>query len=140
MMDTLHRVTTDLVNRLAGPLHFRLLLRPAMATFFGIRDGLKDAREGEPAYFWSLFTDRSHSEERLKSGFKAVARILVFALIMDAIYQFIALHWFYPGEAIIVALELAFVPYLIIRGPVNRSARWWMSRHASPQPEHGASR
>jgi hypothetical protein len=59
---------------------------------------------------------------------------------MDAIYQLIDLHWFYPGEAIIVALELAFVPYLLIRGPANRIARWMMSRHAAPQPEHGASR
>jgi hypothetical protein len=139
-MDTLHRVVTDLIGRLTGPLHFRLLLQPAMATFFGIRDGLKDAHEGQPAYFWSLFTDRTHSKERLKSGLKAVARVIVFALVMDAIYQFIALHWFYPGEALIVALELAFVPYLLILGPANRIAKWWMSRHASTQQEHEAPR
>jgi hypothetical protein len=138
-MDPLHRVFTDLVARVAGPLHLRLLLQPAMAAFFGIRDGLKDAREGQPAYFWSLFTDPSHDKDRLRSGFKAVARVLVFALIMDAIYQFIALHWFYPVEAIIVALELAFAPYLIIRGPANRIARWWMSRHGTTQPQPGAS-
>jgi len=139
-MDTLHRVFTDLVGRLTGPLHLRLLMQPAMAAFFGIRDGLKDAREGQPAYFWSLFTDSEHREERLKSGFKAVAKVLAFALILDAIYQFIALRWFYPGEAIIVALELAFVPYLLIRGPAKRIAGWWISRHASTQPEPGTSR
>jgi len=139
-MDPLHRMVTDLIGRLTGPLHFRLLLQPAMATFFGIRDGLKDAREGQPAYFWSLFTDPSHVKERLKSGLKAIARILVFALVMDAIYQLIELHWFYPGVALIVALELAFVPYLLIRGPVNRIAKRWMFRHASSQREHGASR
>jgi hypothetical protein len=139
-MDPLHRVVTDLVGRVVGPLHFRLLLQPAMAMFFGIRDGLKDAREDQPAYFWSLFTDPRHDKERLKSGLKAVAKVLVSALVMDAIYQLIALHWFYPGEALIVALELAFVPYLLIRGPANRIAKWWMSRHASPRQEHGASR
>jgi hypothetical protein len=139
-MDTLHRVFADLAGRLTGPLHLRLLLQPAMAAFFGIRDGLKDARENQPAYFWSLFSDSSHSKERLKAGLKAVGKVLISALIMDAIYQFIALRWFYPGEAIIVAFELAFVPYLIIRGPVNRIARWWMSRHAPPHPEAGTSR
>lgn len=139
-MDTLHRVFIDLVGRLTGPLHLRLLLQPAMATFFGIRDGLKDAREDRPAYFWGFFTDPSHDKERLKSGLKAVAKVLVSALVMDAIYQLIALHWFYPGEAFIVALELAFVPYLIIRGPVDRIAKWWMSRQASSYQEHGASR
>jgi hypothetical protein len=139
-MDTLHRVFTDLVGRLTGPLHLRLLMQPAMAGFFGIRDGLKDAREGQPAYFWSLFTDSEHREERLKTGFRAVAKVLAFALILDAIYQFIALRWFYPGEAIIVALELAFIAYLLIRGPANRIAGWWMSRHGSTQSEPGTSR
>ena len=139
-MDPLHRMVTDLVDRVAGPLHFRLLMQPAMATFFGIRDGLKDAREGSPAYFWSFFTDPSHDKEKLKSGLKAVARVLVFALVMDAIYQLIALHWFYPGEALIVALELAFAPYLIIRGPANRIAKWWLSRRGSSPQEHEVSR
>lgn len=136
-MDTLQRVFTDLIGRLVGPLHLRLVLQPAMAIFFGVRDGLKDAREGNPAYFWSLFTDPTHDKERLKDGFKAVARVLFFALIMDAIYQVIALHWLYPGEAILVALILAFLPYLLIRGPANRIARCWTSRHASAQAGRG---
>src|ERR1700754_4316273 len=106
MMDPLHRMYTDIVGRWTRPMHFRLFLQPVMATFFGIRDGLKDAREGQPAYFWSLFTDPAHKRERLMSGLRAVGKVLVFALIMDAIYQFIVLHWFYPGEAIIVSLQL----------------------------------
>jgi hypothetical protein len=57
-----------------------------------------------------------HAKESLKSGFKAVARILILGLIMDAIYQLIALRWFYPGEAILVTLQLAFVPYVLVRG------------------------
>ena len=47
------------------------------------------------------------------------------AIVIDGIYQFIVCRWFYPGEAIITALILAFVPYLLIRGPVNRIARLW---------------
>jgi hypothetical protein len=42
---------------------------------------------------------------------------------MDVIYQAIALKTFYPGEAVIVALTLAFLPYLLLRGPVARIAR-----------------
>jgi hypothetical protein len=52
------RITGDLIARVTGPMKFRLVLQPAMATFFAIRDGLKDAREGNPAYFWALFTDK----------------------------------------------------------------------------------
>ena len=50
------------------------------------------------------------------------------AIIMDAIYQWIVQKWIYPGELIIVAIVLALVPYLLIRGPVNRIARRFMRR------------
>jgi hypothetical protein len=43
--------------------------------------------------------------------------------VMDVIYQLIVLKTFYPNEALVIALLLAFVPYLIIRGLVLRVAR-----------------
>jgi len=122
-VDSWERIVGNLIARLDGPLHFRLFLQPGMALFFGIRDGLKDAREGKPAYFWAMFTNPAHAKDLLESGFKSVTRVVIFALIMDAIYQLIVSHWFYPGEALLVAFLLAFVPYLLIRGPVNRIAR-----------------
>ena len=33
-----------------------------------IRDGVKDARAGRPAYFWSLLTEDGHRGERLHEG------------------------------------------------------------------------
>jgi len=42
---------------------------------------------------------------------------------MDAIYQFLVLRWFYPGEALVTAFVLAVLPYLLIRGPAARIAR-----------------
>jgi hypothetical protein len=62
------RVAEDLIGRLTGPLHLRLYLQPVMATFFGIRDGIDDAREGKPAYFWAIFTNSGQRKELLKSG------------------------------------------------------------------------
>ena len=70
------RISHNLVARVTGPMHFRLLLQPGMATFFAIRDGLKDARECKPPYFWGLFTDKGEREgdggERLEVGRKSV--------------------------------------------------------------------
>jgi hypothetical protein len=43
---------------------------------------------------------------------------------MDMIYQYLVFKTFYPAEALVVALLLAFVPYLLIRGPVMRIVRW----------------
>jgi hypothetical protein len=71
----------------------------------GIRDGMKDAREGKPAYFWAIFANSAQSKELLKSGLKAVTRVLILALVMDAIYQIIVSRWFYPGEAVLVAFR-----------------------------------
>jgi hypothetical protein len=47
------------------------------------------------------------------------------ALYMDVIYQLIEFETFHPAEAVIIALLLAFVPYVLLRGPVARIARWW---------------
>jgi hypothetical protein len=117
------RVGEQLIARVTGPMKFRLVLQPTMAIFFAVRGGLKDAREGKPPYFWGLFTDRGEREAMLKNGWKSVGKVFILAVVLDAIYQFIALRWFYPGEAVIVAITLAILPYLLVRGPVNRIAR-----------------
>ena len=134
------RVAANLIARLTGPLHLRLIFQPTMAALLGIRDGLKDATGGEPPYFWAIFTNPTHRKQLLRGGLRSVAKVLVFALVLDAIYQLIELHWFYPGEAILVALTLAFIPYLFIRGPVNRIARWWGARRMSRHAGYGALR
>ena len=105
-------------------MSFRLLLQPAMAMIFAFRDGLKDAQEGHPAYFYSLFTQPENRRRHLREGFKAVSRVFALAIVMDFIYQVIILRWFYPFQALIVALVLAFLPYILLRGPVNRVARF----------------
>ena len=122
MEDLFSRIIEDLVGRVSGPMKFRLILQPVMAAFFAIRGGLKDAKEGKPAYFWALFTNPHSRADMIRDGWKSVSRVFIFGIIMDAIYQFIVFRWFYPVEALLVAAILALVPYLLIRGPVNRVA------------------
>jgi len=115
------RISHNLVERVTGPMHFRLLLQPGMATFFAIRDGLKDARECRPPYFWGVFTDKGERESMLKNGWKSIGKVFILAIVLDVVYQLIEHRWtVYPGEAVLVAIILAIVPYLLIRGPVNR--------------------
>jgi hypothetical protein len=116
-------LTQHLIARVTGPMKFRLVLQPAMALFLAIRDGLKDAREGRPAYFWALFSDQEDRLALLKDGWKSVGKVFILAMVLDAIYQIIELRWFYPGQAVLVAIILAIMPYLLLRGPVNRIAR-----------------
>lgn len=117
------RIAGDFVDRLSGPLRFRLVLQPVMAAIFAIVAGLKDARTGKPPYFWALVTDPAHRADMLENGWKSVGKVFVLALLLDVVYQFIVLRFVYPGEAIIVAFVLAIVPYLILRGLVTHLAR-----------------
>ena len=59
----------------------------------------------------------------VKDGWKSVGKVFVLAIILDVIYQIVATRFVYPGEAIITALLLAIVPYLILRGLVTRLVR-----------------
>ena len=50
------------------------------------------------------------------------------ALILDTLYQLIQLRWIHPLQAVTVAFTLAFLPYLLLRGPVTRIAGWLARR------------
>ncbi len=73
----------------------------------------------------------------------ATARIILLGLAMDVIYQYLVFKTFYPAEALVVALLLAFVPYLLIRGPVDAyralAARRRTGRHPMTAPTHFGS-
>lgn len=135
-MEQLVRIFHDLIGTIHGPLHFRVILQPAMAIFFAVRDGLRDARTDQPAYSWSLFTDAAHRRQRLRNGWKSISKIFIIALLLEVIYQAIVLHWFYPFEALLVAVLLALIPYLLVRGPVDRIKRALNKRRGgSPSAE-----
>lgn len=115
--------TTDLILRLDGPLHFRFIIQPLIAAGFAVRDGLRDARKGYPAYGWALLTDPEHRQFLLKSGWKGISKVFIVAFVLDLIYQLIALHTFKLPAALITACLLALIPYVLLRGPVNRLRR-----------------
>jgi len=120
MEDIWMRIVEDLTGRVSGPMKFRLLLQPVMASIFAIRSGLNDARIGKPPYFWSLLTEPAHRADMVKDGWRSVGTVFVLALVLDVAYQITVLRFVYPVEALMVAFALAIAPYLILRGLVNR--------------------
>lgn len=134
------RVGHNLIDRVTGPMKFRLVLQPGMAAFFAIRKGLADARLGRTPYFWGLLTGSSNRREMAIDGWKGIGRVFILAVLMDAVYQLIEEHFIYPGEMLIVAFVLAIVPYLIFRGLVTRVARRVEARpeHDPPKPVSAA--
>jgi hypothetical protein len=126
--DLLVRVWENLAGRVGGPMTLRLILQPTIAALMAFRGGMKDARDGRPAYFWTVLVDPLQRTELIREGWKAIAKVFCMAVIIDVIYQWIVQRWVYPGESLIVAILLAVVPYLLIRGPVNRVVRRWHGR------------
>ena len=101
----------------------RFVLQPVMAIIAALHDGIKDARTGRSPYLWAMLTSSAERGSRFREGLIATGRTILIGLVMDTIYQAVVLKTFYPGEAVIIAILLAFVPYLLLRGPIARIAR-----------------
>jgi hypothetical protein len=123
MDDVLTRAWHEILERPKGPLAFRFYLQPLVAVLLAVRDGVRDARAGRPAYLWSVFTDRAHRREALRSGWRGVEKVFIIALALDVVYQLLVLKGLRPLEGLIVAIVLAIIPYALVRGPVSRIFR-----------------
>ena len=123
MEDILSRLWDNLVGRLNGPLNFRLLLQPAVASCLAIRAGIADARHGRPPFLWTAVTNPVARRELFADGWKDVGRVFIFAAVLDGIYQLVVLQGLYLLELLIVAPLLGLVPYVLVRGPTTRIAR-----------------
>jgi hypothetical protein len=126
------RIWRDIAERPGGPMSFRFLLQPTMAFVAALHDGIQDARADRVPYFWTVLSNPSERGGRLREGLLATARLVLIGLGMDVIYQWRVLDTFYPGEALLVALLLAVLPYFLLRGPICRIAR-----HFIHPPEGG---
>ena len=122
MDDLLTRFWAEPVGRTTGPMMFRFILQPLMAMFYAYRDGLLDARSGRPPYLFTILTEPAERTELLAHGIKSVSRVIVLGVMMDTIYQLFVLGGRFRPLELVVVLLLAFVPYLMFRGPFNRLA------------------
>ena len=124
-------------NLLARPnqsLALRFLLQPTVSTILAIRDGIRDARAGRPPYLWTMVSDPANRWPHLREGITATGKIILIAIALDVAYQLIELTNFYPVEALIIAIFLAFILYLLVRGLVTRLARHWQ-RDKTEEPQ-----
>ena len=132
--ESLGRLWSDILDRPTGPMMFRFILQPTMAIIAALRDGVHDARLGRRPYFWALIhgvRDSQGRSGRLWEGIVSTARIIILGVVMDCVYQWVVFKTFYPGQAGVIAILLAFVPYLLLRGPIERIAYHWVARPVS---------
>jgi hypothetical protein len=113
-----------LLGRVGGPFTLRFIVQPSVAVAFAIRAGLRDARKNRPPYLWALFTNPAHRRDLLREGWRDIRNVFILAVVLDAIYVLVVHRWVYPGQTLLVAVVLAIVPYVLIRGPVARLIYW----------------
>jgi hypothetical protein len=123
IIDMIARGWENFLTRPTGSLNLRFILQPTIASILALRAGMKDAREGRPAYLWAAFINSAHRWQLLHGGWKDMRTPFLVAAILDAIYQLIIHKFIYPLELLFTATLLALVPYFMLRGPVNRIAR-----------------
>ena len=121
--EVLSRTVDQLLGRSSGPLHFRLVLQPIVASVIAIKAGLRDARSGQSPFFWSLLTKAAERRRLIQSGWRDIGKVFILALLIDTVYQLFMFRAFYVLQSLIVAVAVAVVPYLILRGLVTRLAR-----------------
>jgi hypothetical protein len=125
--DMIARGWENFLARPAGSLNLRFILQPTIAAILALRAGIKDAREGCPAYLWAAATNPKARWQLLHGGWKDMRTPFLVAATLDAVYQLIVHKFVYPLELLFTATLLALVPYFILRGPVNRIARLFIS-------------
>jgi hypothetical protein len=120
MEEIFTRAWENLLARDSGPLHFRLIVQPLVATILAIRAGWMEASAGRPIFFWTLVREPAKARTVLRNAWKFVGKVFLVAVVLDVVYQVIDFQWVYPVETLIVATMLALVPCMVVRAIGNR--------------------
>ncbi len=113
----------ELVGRQSGPLNFRLILQPVVASVLAIQKARRDAREGKPAFFLALMREPERRRSLLREASVDIGMLFLVTGVLDIIYQLIVFHTIRPGQSLIAATVLALLPYVVVRGITDRIAK-----------------
>ena len=142
-MDTILQLISrgfdELLGRFSGPLNFRLVVMPTVVTILAIRADLRDARENRPGLLGAFFIDPIERRRLFRSAVKDIGRIFLVAVVLDTAYQLVVLRAFHIGQALIVAVVCAVVPYVLVRGPITRLVRRMFHHKSESTKVSGAS-
>jgi len=129
ILDGIHRFWQEIVARPNGPMALRIYLQPLVAAFLAFRDAHWDATHLKPAYGWAVVSSAEHRRALLRDGWRSIGKVFIIAFVLDTLYQLIVLRGLHPLQGVFVATGLALVPYLLLRGPLNRLMQLRRKRH-----------
>lgn len=132
LLEMLVRRAEHLIGRTGGPLHFRLFIMPLVVAFFAVRAAMRDAREGRPRFFRTLFANPAERAGLLRGALKDIGKIIIMAILLDTTYQLMVLKAFYLGELLVVVAASAILPYLVLRSAVSPLMRRLYRNQSKP--------
>jgi hypothetical protein len=118
--ESLANIWEELINRQSGPLHFRFILQPLVASLLAVRAGRNDVRHGRPGFFRSIVHVPKERRDFLGEAWRDVGMLFFVGVALDMIYQLILFHRIQIGQCVVVAALLAIVPYAVVRSLTNR--------------------
>jgi hypothetical protein len=113
-----------------GPGHMRFLLQPLVAVLIGAIEGRRDSHAGR-APFWQGAMDLRGIEraQRLLEGLRRVLVPMVVTVGLSLVFQFVNRKSVHLAPALVAALCLVALPYVIARGASCRADRRWHRTH-----------
>jgi hypothetical protein len=123
MQDFFGQRWAELLARATSPMKIRLILQPVVAIVLAVRAGLRDARVGQSPFLRAISVDPTRRRTVMREAWSDTAKLFIVACLLDLVYQALVLHAFRPVQTLIVAMLLALIPYLLLRGPATRIAR-----------------
>lgn len=110
-----HYFFKDMLARFSGAGQLRFILQPTTAFLIGIRDGVRDLRTACPRFLSGLMFQRAYRVYSMKSAFASILDLVLVAIILDLIFQFLIFREVHPGAALLLVPVLIAIPYSISR-------------------------
>lgn len=131
MEDFILNILNNIDLRLEGPLKFRIILQPLMSLFFAIKAGIRDSKTGAEPFAENIIKNKPGRKAVFKEIWKDVGKVFILAIVLDIVFQIIVLKTVHPVGAIMTAIILAIIPYLIFRGITTRIFNFIQKRKQS---------
>lgn len=113
---------------------FRLIIQPALAIVLGVRIGMADARAGHAPFLARLVRTPHERWSLVRGSIGQAAVPLTLALVMDCIFQYLALGRVRLLAALVVGILLVWLPFSSVRGLANRAWTRHRRREVRPAP------
>ncbi len=116
-------------HMLSGAGHSGLLLQPALAVLFGVMHGVRDAHVQRGPFFTSVLRRDAPSRGRGRGGLRRLTVAFLGAIAASLGFQLVSSRNMDVANALLVAVALAVVPYLLARDVSARLDLRWHEKH-----------